>query len=96
MSGVTAANDWSKDRKFRTLSAVAKDRKVKVIRDGEQSLISIYDIVVGDVVFVSVGDVIPADGILVSGHCSHVIDPIVSQFYIDYIHTQVLLSMNLL
>lgn len=44
------------------------DREVKAIRSGKPVMISIYDIIVGDVLHLEPGDSIPADGILVSGH----------------------------
>jgi len=72
VSAVTAVNDWSKDRKFRQLSAIAKDRKIKVIRNGEQTLVSVYDLLVGDVLFLTIGDIIPADGLLISGHGTNI------------------------
>ncbi|GFY97362.1 autoinhibited Ca(2+)-ATPase 9 [Actinidia rufa] len=39
-----------------------------VIRGGRREKISIYDIVVGDVIPLKTGDQVPADGILISGH----------------------------
>ncbi|KAL6124971.1 hypothetical protein ACLB2K_077479 [Fragaria x ananassa] len=41
---------------------------VMVTRDGRRQKISIYDLVVGDVVHLSIGDQVPADGLLISGH----------------------------
>ncbi|VAI56224.1 unnamed protein product [Triticum turgidum subsp. durum] len=42
--------------------------KSKVIRGGRRIQVSIFDIVVGDVVALKIGDQVPADGILISGH----------------------------
>ncbi|CAL5367220.1 unnamed protein product [Camellia sinensis] len=39
-----------------------------VVRGGRRENISIYDIVVGDVIPLKIGDQVPADGILISGH----------------------------
>lgn len=44
------------------------DREVKVVRSGKSMMISIYDIMVGDVLHLEPGDAIPADGVLISGH----------------------------
>lgn len=44
------------------------DREVKAIRSGKSTMISIYDVMVGDVLHLEPGDSIPADGILISGH----------------------------
>ncbi|KAF7806695.1 calcium-transporting ATPase 10, plasma membrane-type-like isoform X1 [Senna tora] len=40
----------------------------QVIRNGRRVKISIYDIAVGDVVPLNIGDQVPADGILITGH----------------------------
>lgn len=65
---VGAANDWQKERQFVKLNKKKEDRTVKVVRSGKSREISIYDILVGDVVHLEPGDVIPVDGIFISGH----------------------------
>ncbi|CAL5391937.1 unnamed protein product [Camellia sinensis] len=40
----------------------------QVVRGGRRENISIYDIVVGDVIPLKIGDQVPADGIIISGH----------------------------
>lgn len=40
----------------------------QVLRDGRRIQVSIFDIVVGDVVVLKLGDQIPADGLFLSGH----------------------------
>lgn len=64
---VGAANDYQKERQFAKLNAKKEDRDVIVIREGSQKMVSIYDLVVGDVINLATGDVIPADSVLVSG-----------------------------
>jgi Ca2+-transporting ATPase len=44
------------------------DRYVKLIRSGKSMKLSIYDVMVGDVLHLEPGDSIPADGVLISGH----------------------------
>ena len=39
-----------------------------MIRRGRTALVSIYDIVVGDLIHLEAGDVIPVDGVLVDGY----------------------------
>ena len=47
---VTAANDYMKEKQFRRLLAVRKERQVLVIRDRRVQSISTFDLVVGDIV----------------------------------------------
>lgn len=65
---VGALNDWQKERQFAQLNKKKQDRDVKVIRSGKTVRISVYDVLVGDVMILEQGDVIPADGIFISGH----------------------------
>ncbi|KAL4780842.1 hypothetical protein BJX76DRAFT_364079 [Aspergillus varians] len=65
---VGAANDWQKERQFAQLNKKKEDRYVKVIRSGKTAEVSTYDIIVGDVMCLEPGDIIPADGILIEGH----------------------------
>eukprot|EP00027_Filamoeba_sp_ATCC50430_P004623 CAMPEP_0168558174 /NCGR_PEP_ID=MMETSP0413-20121227/9825_1 /TAXON_ID=136452 /ORGANISM="Filamoeba nolandi, Strain NC-AS-23-1" /LENGTH=976 /DNA_ID=CAMNT_0008589269 /DNA_START=36 /DNA_END=2966 /DNA_ORIENTATION=- len=62
---VTAGNDYSKEKQFRKLNAISEDRQIKVIRDGNQQVVSIHEIQVGEVVLLETGDKICADGLLV-------------------------------
>ncbi|KAI5959051.1 PMC1 [Candida pseudojiufengensis] len=64
---VGAANDYQKERQFAKLNAKKEDRELIVIRNGEQKLISIYDLLVGDIINLQTGDVVPADSILFQG-----------------------------
>lgn len=65
---VGALNDWQKERQFVRLNKKKEDRTVKVIRSGKSREISVYDILVGDVMHMEPGDMIPVDGIFISGH----------------------------
>ncbi|KAJ3319100.1 Calcium-transporting ATPase 10, plasma membrane-type [Blyttiomyces sp. JEL0837] len=65
---VTAGNDYSKDKKFKKLLLLQSDKKVKVIRGGHKDEISSWDVMVGDVVEIVMGDEIPADGIFIHGN----------------------------
>eukprot|EP00257_Ricinus_communis_P022833 XP_015582680.1 calcium-transporting ATPase 4, plasma membrane-type [Ricinus communis] len=70
---VTAISDYQQSLQFRDLDREKKKISVQVIRDGRTQEISIYDLVIGDVVQLSTGDIVPADGIYISGY-SLVID----------------------
>ncbi|KAF2788731.1 calcium-translocating P-type ATPase [Melanomma pulvis-pyrius CBS 109.77] len=65
---VGAVNDWQKERQFVKLNKKKDDRYIKVIRSGRTREISVYDILVGDVVKLEPGDMVPVDGILIEGH----------------------------
>lgn len=64
---VGAANDYQKERQFARLNAKKEDRELIVVRNGEKKLVSIYDLLVGDVINLQTGDVVPADSILFQG-----------------------------
>ncbi|WAO91148.1 Calcium-transporting ATPase [Fusarium falciforme] len=65
---VGALNDWQKERQFRKLNQKKEDRLVKVTRSGKPMSISIHDVLVGDVMLLEPGDVIPVDGVFIGGH----------------------------
>ncbi|KAF9383337.1 hypothetical protein CPB97_006535 [Podila verticillata] len=63
---VGSVNDYQKEAQFRKLNAKKEDRDV--LRNGETVLVSVFDILVGDVLHLEPGDVIAADGIYLGGH----------------------------
>ncbi|KAL4947791.1 hypothetical protein BDW69DRAFT_189856 [Aspergillus filifer] len=65
---VGAANDWQKERQFVKLNKKKEDRMVRVIRSGKMTEISVYDLLVGDIMHLEPGDLVPVDGIYISGH----------------------------
>ena len=65
---VTATNDYMKDKQFRKLSAKTAEVSCTVIRDGKEHEVSIYDLVVGDLMRVKTGMIIPADGLIVKAN----------------------------
>ncbi|KAI1819801.1 calcium-translocating P-type ATPase [Xylaria intraflava] len=65
---VGSLNDWQKERAFVKLNAKKEDREIKVIRSGKSFMINVRDILVGDVLHLEPGDVVPVDGILVKSH----------------------------
>lgn len=67
---VGAANDYQKELQFAKLNAKKEDRQVIVIRNGgNEQVISIFDLLVGDIITLQTGDIIPADCVMVSGSC---------------------------
>ena len=67
---VGAFNDYNKEKQFMKLNSKKEDRKIIVYRSGEKHYLSIHELLVGDILYVETGDVIPADCILVSGECA--------------------------
>ncbi|KAA8896176.1 calcium-translocating P-type ATPase [Sphaerosporella brunnea] len=65
---VGSINDWQKERQFVKLNAKKEDREVKAIRSGKSVQINVHDILVGDVLHLEPGDMIPADGVFIEGH----------------------------
>ncbi|XP_059312248.1 putative calcium-transporting ATPase 13, plasma membrane-type [Lycium ferocissimum] len=65
---VSSVSNFKQSRQFLKLSDESKDIKVEVVRDGRRQEVSIFDIVVGDVVCLKIGDQIPADGLFLDGH----------------------------
>ncbi|KAK3904170.1 hypothetical protein C8A05DRAFT_32058 [Staphylotrichum tortipilum] len=65
---VGTLNDWQMQRQFNTLNKKAGDRTVKVIRSGKSAEVSVFDIMVGDVMHLFAGDLVPVDGIFINGH----------------------------
>ncbi|KAF6813603.1 calcium-translocating P-type ATPase [Colletotrichum sojae] len=65
---VGSINDWRMQRAFNNLNKKKNDRTVKVIRSGKSVEIPISEIVVGDVMHLYTGDMVPVDGIFIDGH----------------------------
>lgn len=64
---VGSLNDYSKERQFARLNRKKQDRLVKAVRSGKTQEISVFDILVGDVLHLEPGDLVPVDGILIQG-----------------------------
>ncbi|KAL8031769.1 hypothetical protein ABFX02_13G049101 [Erythranthe guttata] len=65
---VTATSDYRQSLQFQNLNEEKQNIKLEMIRGGRRNKVSIYEIVVGDVIPLKIGDQVPADGILISGH----------------------------
>ncbi|KAK7325335.1 hypothetical protein VNO77_29497 [Canavalia gladiata] len=65
---VTAVSDYRQSLQFQNLNAEKQNIKLEVIRGGRTIKISIFELVVGDVVPLKIGDQVPADGVLITGH----------------------------
>lgn len=69
ITGVNAVNDFRKQARFRKLNdANVALRTVKVVREGKSIQLPPDELVVGDIMEISMGDVLPCDAILVEGN----------------------------
>ncbi|KAK6161438.1 hypothetical protein DH2020_004819 [Rehmannia glutinosa] len=65
---VSAISDFRLNKKFDKLSKVSSNILVEVLRNGRRQRISIFEIVVGDIICLKIGDQVPADGLFIDGH----------------------------
>ncbi|KAJ8499066.1 hypothetical protein OPV22_009618 [Ensete ventricosum] len=65
---VTAISDYRQSLQFQNLNEEKRNIQLEVIRSGRRIKVSIFDLVVGDAVPLKIGDQIPADGVVITGH----------------------------
>jgi len=66
-SFISSISEYGSDRAFKNLMNEVSNIKCKVIRNSNKKEIYLNEVVVNDIVFLESGDMIPADGILISG-----------------------------
>ncbi|GLT54179.1 hypothetical protein SLA2020_274010 [Shorea laevis] len=71
---VSSVSNFKHSRELEKLSRKRSDIRVQVVRDGRRQPISIFEVVVGDIVWLNIGDQIPADGLFLEGHSLKVDD----------------------
>ncbi|ODV89481.1 hypothetical protein CANCADRAFT_13458, partial [Tortispora caseinolytica NRRL Y-17796] len=64
---VTSINDFQRERQFVKLNRKKEDRIVNVVRNGAACQIGIAELLVGDIMLIEPGDLITADGVIISG-----------------------------
>jgi len=65
VSNIAAGNDYSKQLQFKALEATsAADERTSVLRNGDITRINPMEIVVGDIIVMQAGDMIPADCVI--------------------------------
>ena len=69
-SFISAISEYGSEKAFEKLSKENNKISVKVIRNSKIEIINMNDVVVGDIVQISEGDKIPADGIILDGNIS--------------------------
>ncbi|RFU33301.1 hypothetical protein B7463_g3028, partial [Scytalidium lignicola] len=65
---VGSLNDWKKERQFAKLNKKKQDRTMKLIRSGKTQEVSVFDVLVGDVMHLEPGDLVPVDGVFIGGY----------------------------
>ncbi|KAK7316248.1 hypothetical protein VNO77_35129 [Canavalia gladiata] len=65
---LSSISNFRQSRQFDNLSKVSDDIQIDVVRSGRRQQISIFEIVVGDVICLKIGDQVPADGLFIEGH----------------------------
>ncbi|XP_050217240.1 putative calcium-transporting ATPase 13, plasma membrane-type [Mercurialis annua] len=65
---VSAVSNYRQNRQFDKLSKVSNNIQIDVVRGGRRQQVSIFELVVGDVVCLKIGDQVPADGLFIDGH----------------------------
>ncbi|XP_060671512.1 putative calcium-transporting ATPase 13, plasma membrane-type [Ziziphus jujuba] len=65
---VSAVSNFRQNRQFDKLSKVSNNIQIDVLRGGRRQKISIFEILVGDVICLKIGDQVPADGLFLEGH----------------------------
>lgn len=61
---VTSINNYLKEQQFNKLNDIATRKDVNVVREGKVQSVSVYDLLVGDLVKVETGEIMSVDGIL--------------------------------
>lgn len=61
---VASGNNYMKEKQFRKLNEVASRKNINVIRNGKTINMSVYDLLVGDVVHVETGEILSVDGVV--------------------------------
>ncbi|KAJ0946444.1 putative P-type Ca(2+) transporter [Helianthus annuus] len=77
---VSAVSNFRQEKQFDKLSKISNNINIDVIREGRRQKISIFDVVVGDVVILNIGDQVPADGLFIDGY-SLLVDESNIRFY---------------
>ncbi|EFJ09492.1 hypothetical protein SELMODRAFT_129812 [Selaginella moellendorffii] len=65
---VASLSDYNQANQFQKLSAEKRKIYINVTRGGHRTKVSIFELVVGDMVHLAIGDQIPADGLVYVGH----------------------------
>ncbi|XP_058765033.1 putative calcium-transporting ATPase 13, plasma membrane-type [Vicia villosa] len=65
---MSSISNFKQNKQFDKLSQVSNGIQIDLVRSGRRQKVSIFEIVVGDIVCLKIGDQVPADGLFVDGH----------------------------
>ncbi|KDP40245.1 hypothetical protein JCGZ_02243 [Jatropha curcas] len=65
---VSAVSNYRQNRQFDKFSKVSNNIQIDVVRNCRRQQVSIFELVVGDVICLKIGDQVPADGLFIDGH----------------------------
>lgn len=63
---VASINNYAKEKQFEALNKVANEKDVTVVRKGEKEVVPIDRLMVGDVLQLQTGDIIPVDAVIIN------------------------------
>ena len=69
-SFISTVSEYGSEKAFQKLESDASKIKTKVLRDGKVLEVYVDEVVVGDLIILTTGDKIPADGIIIEGMLS--------------------------
>ncbi len=67
-SFISSISEYGSDKAFANLMEEASNTKCRVKRNGKKKEIYLNEVVCGDIVFLESGDMVPADGVVISGN----------------------------
>jgi P-type Ca2+ transporter type 2B len=62
---VASGNNYVKEQQFRKLNEAASKKNINVVRNGRTINMSVYDLLVGDLVHIETGEILSVDGVVV-------------------------------
>ncbi|GLT78619.1 hypothetical protein SLA2020_501480 [Shorea laevis] len=87
----SAIGNYWQNRQLNKFSRVSDDIQINVIRGGQRQQTSIFEVVVGHIVYLKMGDKVPADGLFLDGHSLQVDESGMAE---DRNHVEVNLDQN--
>ncbi|PWA88332.1 Calcium-transporting P-type ATPase, subfamily IIB [Artemisia annua] len=65
---VSAVTNFKQEKQFDCFFKISNTIQIDAIREGRRQKISLFDVVVGDVIPLNIGDQVPADGVIINEH----------------------------